>query len=274
MSSLSKCRQGFLLGLLVLFSISLFSQDLAISELPFQDKETVVYKVYYNWKFVWVPAGEVTFFVEEKDNHFELNVHGTSYPSYDSFFKVRDFYISRADKNNLLPLNFRRDILEGNYKRYDSLYFNQVDYQVYEKFGKSKEKAKDFNFQLDNIVLDMVSAIYYLRALPVETYEDDFRIPLRIFFDKEHFKVAINKKCSGKKKKIKSLGSLKASHYQAELVSGYIFNEGDLMDIWVSDDKNKVPVLIESPVSFGSVKAVIKSVNNLKYPSELNELIK
>jgi len=258
--------------LLICFGSLTYAQSLTLGEKPFQDKEKVVYKVYYNWKFVWVPAGEVTFFVNEKGDHYEFNVHGKSYPSYDSFFEVRDYYVSRTEKENLIPHNFRRDILEGNYKRYDSISFNQVDYSLIEKFGKTKATAEDFNFQLEDKVLDMVSSIYYLRSLPIEQYSVQSQIPINIFFDKEHFTVKLNKLAEKKKKKIKNVGTLLTTHMQAELISGYVFQEGDVMDIWISDDANRIPVLIESPISFGSVKAVLKSVDNLKYPSELKKL--
>jgi len=260
--------------LLVALSAGLLcnAQSIDIQSKAFQDKEKVVYKVYYNWKFVWVPAGEVTFFVNEKDDHFEFNVHGKSYPSYDSFFKVRDYYVSRTDKKNLIPKNFRRDILEGNYQRYDSISFDQNNFSLIEKFGKTKATAKDFNFQLEGKVLDMVSAIYYLRSLPIEEYSLSSQIPIDIFFDKEFFNVKINKIKEEKKKKIKNLGTVMTTHMQAELISGYVFKEGDVMDIYISDDANRIPVLIESPISFGSVKAVLKSVENLKYPSNLTKI--
>ena len=35
--------------------------------------------------------------------------------------------------------------------------------------------------------------------------------------------------------------------------------------VYVSDDKNRIPLLIESPVSVGSVKAVLKNYKGLKY---------
>ena len=41
------------------------------------------------------------------------------------------------------------------------------------------------------------------------------------------------------------------------------------MNIWVSDDKNKVPLLIESPISVGSIKAVLKSYSGLRHSSVL-----
>ena len=50
-----------------------------------------------------------------------------------------------------------------------------------------------------------------------------------------------------------------------EVISGEVFEEGTEMNIYVSDDNNRVPLLIESPVSVGSVKAVLKNYSGLKY---------
>jgi hypothetical protein len=37
------------------------------------------------------------------------------------------------------------------------------------------------------------------------------------------------------------------------------------MKIWVSADQNKVPLLIESPVRVGKIKAVLQSYKGLRY---------
>lgn len=259
----------FFSAVLLLLCFGLKSQDTHIKELSFQDQEQITYKIYYNWKFIWIPAGEVVFKVNEKDDHFEFSVTGYSYESYDSFFKVRDHYLSRTSKEDLLPVNFRRNILEGNYTCYDSLSFNQTDFSVYEKFGKTQEMAEDFNFQLENTVHDMVSAIYYLRSFPIDEIEKDTKLPFRIFFDKEFFNLDI-KYVGQKKIKIKELGKVNTLHFQPQLVSGYVFKEGDVMDVYVTEDGNKLPLLIESPISFGSVKAILKTTSGLKYESAID----
>lgn len=38
------------------------------------------------------------------------------------------------------------------------------------------------------------------------------------------------------------------------------------MTVWVSDDKNHVPLRIESPISVGSVKIDMIGYRNLRYP--------
>jgi len=51
-----------------------------------------------------------------------------------------------------------------------------------------------------------------------------------------------------------------------------IFKEGDEMTVWVSDDKNRIPLLVETPILVGSIKAKVQSIKNNKYP--LTSLIK
>ena len=81
----------------------------------FIDGETLVYKLYYNWKLVWIPAGEVKFSVKEDKETYEYMAYGKTYSSYDNFFKVRDYYYSKVDKETLYPINFVRNIEEGKY---------------------------------------------------------------------------------------------------------------------------------------------------------------
>lgn len=233
------------------------------STLPFKDGEEVKYIVYYNWGMLWVPAGEVKFTVKEHDAHLQFDVIGRSYSSYDAMFKVRDYYTSRVDKETLLPTTFRRNIHEGNYIRYDSITFDQHAHKLEEYFGRTKDKAKRFDFEVGKAVQDMVSVIYKLRTTDICGLAEGTNIPLSIFFDKELFD--INVQYLGKEnKKIKNLGKVTAYHLQPELIDGYVFSEGDLMDIWVSDDANKIPLLIESPITIGSVKAVLQSTSGLK----------
>jgi hypothetical protein len=36
--------------------------------------------------------------------------------------------------------------------------------------------------------------------------------------------------------------------------------------VWVSDDANRIPVRVESPISVGSVKVDMMGYRNLRYP--------
>ena len=75
-----------------------------IQNTTFQTGEEIVYKLYYNWNFVWFTAGEVVFRVKDLGTMYHLSAHGRTYKSYDWFFKVRDKYDTYVDKETLLPI--------------------------------------------------------------------------------------------------------------------------------------------------------------------------
>jgi len=254
-----------ILGVCLYVTVSL--GQTCVENLPFQHGEEITYIIYYNWGFLWVPAGEVRFKVEEQEAHLQYEVTGKTFSSYESMFKVRDYYMSKVDKATLEPVSFRRNIHEGNYVRYDSISFDQNNHHLQEYFGKTKESAKLHEFQLDKVVQDMVSVIYKLRTSRVKELAQGDNIPFSIFFDKELFD--LNVKYQGlKKTKIKDLGKKYVHHFQPGLIDGYVFSEEDIMDVFVSNDANQVPLMIESPISVGSVKAVLSSTKGLKHEAD------
>ena len=50
------------------------------------------------------------------------------------------------------------------------------------------------------------------------------------------------------------------------MVKGTIFEGGEKMTVWVSDDPNHIPLRIESPIIVGSLKVDMKQYKNLRYP--------
>ena len=74
------------------------------------------------------------------------------------------------------------------------------------------------------------------------------------------------------KKKIKGLGVFEAYVFSPATIAGEVFKDGDEMKVWVSKDQNRIPLLIESPIAVGSVKAVLMDYKGLRYeaPKKLN----
>jgi hypothetical protein len=68
------------------------------------------------------------------------------------------------------------------------------------------------------------------------------------------------------RQKVKKLGKFDVLRFSPELITGNLFDEGDEANIYVTNDENKLPVLIESPLSVGKVKVVLKEYEGLKYP--------
>lgn len=232
----------------------------------FQHGETITYKLYYNWNFVWLAAGEVTFRVREKDDQYHLSAYGSTYKSYEWFYKVRDKYDTYVDKKTLLPVISIRDVQEGKYRLYDKVTFDQGRAKAYSMRGKSKETAEMSEYNIDNCMHDILSIIYYTRNIEFGDYQSGAKIPVKIFMDKEVWPLKVEYQGKEENVKVKGLGRFNTIRFSPEVISGYVFGEGGAaMNVWASDDKNKIPLIIESPVSVGSVKAVLKEYNGLRY---------
>ncbi len=71
-------------------------------------------------------------------------------------------------------------------------------------------------------------------------------------------------------KKIRTMGKFRTLKFACQIGTseGYSFTDGDEFFIWISDDRNKIPLWLESPIRIGSICAYITGTKGLKYPLE------
>ncbi len=231
----------------------------------FKADEEVKMKVFYSTLGVYVGAGEAVFtstlerFNGKPVYHF-VGV-GSTYSFFDNFFKVRDKYESFVDTANLLPYKFVRNVDEGGYKKYDNVTFNH-----------SSKTAVSTNgvYPVSNCIQDVVSMIYYARNIDFSKYKVNDKIPFDMFLDDEIFHMYI--RYMGKEVIKTRFGKFNAIKIKPLLLKGTIFEGGEKMTAWLSDDPNHVLLRAESPIAVGSIKVDMMSYKNLRHP--LSSLIK
>jgi len=236
----------------------------------FKNNEFVKYQVYYNWGFIWLKAGEVTFNAKDTViNNTELWKFistGKSYTSYDWIFKVRDNFESIVYKKNLKPLYYHRKTLEGHLLTDNEYVFNHKKKKIYSSTYNSKSEIKRDTLELTDCIFDVLSATYFTRSLDFTGMKINDSIPITTIMDNE--KINIYVKYLGKEeithKNKKQYMTIKFSTTVAE---GSVFKGGEQIIVWVSDDKNKIPILIKADIIVGSVKVYLIDKNNLKYKS-------
>lgn len=232
----------------------------------FQHGEELVYKIYYNWNFVWLSAGEVTFKILDEGNQYHFKATGRTYSSYEWFFEVKDDYDSWVDKKSMLPNYSERSVNEGKYHIFEKVAFNQNSKKMTvwraEKRGMPETKTEH---DVKGRVHDVLSCLYYLRTIDFINKQPGTREPFAIFMDQAEYPLSMRYIGREARKKVHGMGMFNTMKFQPDVIAGTVFTENAKMTVWTSDDQNRIPILIESPVSVGSVKVVLKSYRGLKH---------
>ena len=113
---------------------------------------------------------------------------------------------------------------------------------------------------------DLVSVMYLMRNIDRNQLKVQRTVPFSMMLDHEIYNLALNYVKDEKKYSVKEMGKFNVLNCNASAISGHVFKEGAKMSLFIGDDHNNLPVLIESPLSVGSVKAVLKSQQKLKFP--------
>jgi Protein of unknown function (DUF3108) len=247
-----------------LFSVLLISSSAGddfcgIVNTTFVSGERITFKVFYNVIGIYVDAGSAQFSIN-KDKYNNKGVYhvigdGFSNPSYDWIFKVRDRYETYIDTISLKPYKFIRNVEEGGYKKYENVIFNPEAGTAVSTRGV---------FKVPPCVQDVLSAVYYARNIDYKKYNAGDKIPFSMFIDDEVNNLFI--RYMGKEVIKTRYGKFNAILLKPLLIKGTIFEGGEKMSVWVSDDQNHIPLRIESPISIGSVKVDMMGYQNLRFP--------
>jgi hypothetical protein len=238
----------------------------------FKEGEILRYQAYYNWGFIWLNAGFVEFKVKQSSYltrpvyHFEA--FGATHKSYEWIFKVNDHFESYLDKETLMPLWFNQNTSEGGYEANNRYWFDYYKKKVYLNTQNSKQPLKKDTIDLQPCTFDLISVVYYCRNLDFSSLDIGDSIPIKSVVDDELFNLYI--RYLGKEKiKSKDGTFYNCIKFSALLIEGTIFKGGEDMFIWVTDDLNRMPILVEAKILIGSVKAYFENGEGLRYPMQI-----
>ncbi|QLH30932.1 MAG: DUF3108 domain-containing protein [Candidatus Parvibacillus calidus] len=48
-------------------------------------------------------------------------------------------------------------------------------------------------------------------------------------------------------------------------IEGKVFEKGNTMKMYISEDENQIPLMVETSLKVGNVKVILKSYKNLRY---------
>lgn len=229
-----------------------------VEQKAFQAGEKLTYVIHYGI----INAGEAKLEVKSHDKKingrsvYHIVGSGKTYSAFDLFYKVRDTYESYIDEEAIIPWSFVRRVNEGGYKINQDYSFNHPKKKVDNGTGKT--------FDVPTNVQDMISSFYYARTLDFSKAKVGDIFTINVFYDDTNFPLKI--KFMGKEKIKVRMGKYNCLKFVPVVEKGRVFKSEDDLVVWITDDKNKIPLLAKAKIVVGSIKMEVEEYSGLASP--------
>ncbi len=250
-------------ALLILLAIGTIQMSFSQQESAFGDGEWFKFKMSYSG---FLKAGNATLTVKDSKLKGKEVYHvvgkGWTTGMIKWFFKVKDRYESYFDKQTIVPYKFVRNIDEGGYTKDIEIDFDQENNKAF--VNNKKHKKKTIIDTKPNIQ-DMVSAFYYLRNnLETDSLKIGDEVRVDMFFDQENYGFKLQ--YLGEEIIDTEFGDIESLKFRPYVMAGRVFKEEESLTLWVTKDKNKVPLRIKADLAVGSLRADLEAFKGLKHP--------
>ena len=252
---------------ILLFSINvIFSQTIPpnLSE-PFKAGEKLEYRVHYGI----FNASYASLSLSKKDSLDNVNLLASGYGKTIGlarlFFKVEDYYSSYFDNEKVSPVFFKRDTYEGGYTK---------DLEI--SFDSQGNKASVNNIKKGTLevipteenVQDLISSLYYLRKnFSPNSIEVGDYYTINMFYDSKNRELAL--KYLGKEVINTKFGKVECLKLMPATDRSRIFKGEGSITMWLTNDKNKIPIRIQADLLVGSIKADLEKFSGIANPLEI-----
>ena len=219
-------------------------------EPPFSSGEKLTYTI--SWSNIVKAGTAVMEVTEEKMPDGGTAYHFTSTARsagmVHKFYEVADRIDSLVDSETLSSLSFHLDQSHGKRKKKRDMTFNHKERTVVVRSG-----GKEATYPVPAGTLDALSALYYLRT--IEDLANGKTITFDVHDEDKTWKVDVQ--VLGRETITSFLGktnTIKLRTYPK--YEGVFQNKGEIY-FWLTDDARRIPVLMKSVISIGSIVSTL-----------------
>jgi len=238
----------------------------------YQPGEVLDYRVSYKARmFPNTEVGSVQMTTSEVEvqgrKYYKIVGVGRTLPTYRWFYNLEDIYTVHVDPETLRPSRFESDIHEGDYTFASTYVYDWDAGEVHTRWHKRKDPEKRRTMPLTPESMDAISLFYGLRSASAEEFEAGEPRMLQMVLE-DTIRHLRYRYLGREQKKIRNMGKFRTLKFDCQLGTseGFSFTDGTVFTIWISDDENKIPLYMESPVRIGSICAYISGYKGLRYP--------
>lgn len=230
--------------------------------------EQLSFRLHYGF----ITAGEAIFRVDEKLHLvnqkpcYNIEVEGKTTGAFDYVLRIRDKWGTYMDTSVYLPLQSYRSIEEGNYRKKEQTYF---DYQNRTAKIVDITNKKETKLSIPQQLQDIVSGYYYIRLHDFSQIKNGEIIKVNGILGADLYELVIRVVA---REKIKTkFGKINAIRLEPVMPKNDLFDGETSVKIWISDDKNKIPLRAEAAMFVGAVAVDLKNYKGLRHPIQFGK---
>jgi uncharacterized protein DUF3108 len=207
-------------------------------------------KMVFNITYGIVVAGEATLEiagVTEYQGHTCYNIESKTMSNrfFSSIYKVRDKIVSYIDADKLYSRYFYKRLREGDYKKNVEISFDHEAQLA--RYSNGKEYPTVAGVQ------DVLSAFYYVRSLDLVPGAE-YLVPAHSSRKTYDLKVLVH----GRERVKVPAGEWDCLVVEPIIEGEGLFKHEGRLTLYLTDDQNKIPVLIKTKVPVGTIDVELK----------------
>jgi hypothetical protein len=247
--------------ILLLFGLLIVTFGSAQKLQNIQSGEVLKYRIHYGFLNAGIASLTTLKTTYQGQPHLYVKGYGKTTGAVRAFFKVEDIYESFINYNTGLPSFYVRNVKEGSYTQHFETVFNHNNQTLL-----LTDKEKNTTLKVDSVkgIQDMLSAFYYLRSLEDADLKVGSVKKVNVWIDDELFPFQL--KVAGIENVKTKYGYINCLKIIPQVISGRVFKDKEGVTLWVSNDKNHVPISVKAELAVGSLKADLDYYTNVKYP--------
>ena len=196
--------------------------------------------------------------------------HCRMMPAYRWFYDIDDRYTIWVDTATLRTRRFLSDLHEGSsYEKVSCFRYDWEQMKSYNTWSRRRGPERQHTIDLTPESMDAISLFFNMRSVDETKFANGDSGRLEMMLE-DTIRVLKYRFIGREVKRIGRLGRFRTLKFACQIGTedAFSFTDGSEFFIWISDDRNKVPLWLESPIRVGSVCARIVNYANLKYPAD------
>ncbi len=259
---------SFVFGIWLIANSSLAQRPTAITNQSFSPGEVLRFRLRFSIFTVGRAIASVQSGITESSKQvcYVINLEAKTSGIANVVTDIENNYRSTVDTTSMLPYSFYRKQREGNYRVEEQTDFDQqkLKVAVRKKENRSGTWKQPEIYNSSAPVRDIISGLFFIRSLNLSDLAIGDTVKVAGFFEDEFYDMSIIFK--GRRIIRTPFGRISTLVFYPFMPKNSIFEGGESISVYLSEDNNHIPLRIEAKMFIGSAGIELISYEGLRSP--------